>query len=139
MSQSKLSVQNVPKLATSISLLVLTAFALSLYLCRKSDVFPYAFLRTLVPEYPSHISNLSISYILYTTAGFVWIQQGVPFKFVRFLGIAILLANLIYEIWIPFINTPDIIDAAYGAVGTALGYLFLAMMRKYGVKTVNGV
>nr|WP_315472988.1 hypothetical protein [uncultured Undibacterium sp.] len=124
----------VPKIWASIGFILLVWSAIFLYIQRKSAAFPFHHLRQLLPDYPLHISNFSISYALYTTVGFMWLQMGSSFKYITYLGIAIVITNFIYELWIPFINTPDITDAVYGVIGSILGHLFLFYLKKYGMK-----
>ena len=59
--------------------------------------------------------------------------MGMKFRYVIVLGIALLLANLIYELFIPVLNTPDIVDAYFGFAGTILGFLFLFFVYKSGL------
>lgn len=61
-------------------------------------------------------------------------MQGVKFKYIIVLGIAFIASNLIYELFIDLLNTPDIIDAYYGLFGTCLAFLFLSLTYKYGFK-----
>ncbi|WP_130864153.1 hypothetical protein [Bacilliculturomica massiliensis] len=88
-------------------------------------------------EINSHISNLSLSLISYLAIGFTWILQGMKFKKIVMLGIVIIIANLLCETVMGFMNTPDIIDAVYGVVGTIIGFCFLALAERYGLDTVQ--
>lgn len=49
-------------------------------------------------------------------------------------GTVIVLANFIYELFLPFINTKDITDAYYRVAGAVMGCLFLLPASKYGLK-----
>ncbi len=84
-------------------------------------------------EINSHISNLSLSLIVYLGIGFTWTLQGIKFKKVFVLGIIIILANILCETVMGFMNTPDIIDAIYGVIGTIIGFCFLALSKRYGL------
>ncbi len=53
---------------------------------------------------------------------------------VAVLGILILLTNFIYEIWIPILNTCDIVDAYYGCVGVIAAFIFLMLTKGFGLK-----
>ena len=89
------------------------------------------------PVINSHISNLSLSILLYLTAGFGWLALGVKFRFIIFLGVFFVASNLICETVMGFINTADIIDAVYGIVGTAIGFAYLYITNKYGLVPIN--
>ncbi|MDL2301582.1 hypothetical protein LJC58_04415 [Lachnospiraceae bacterium OttesenSCG-928-D06] len=76
-------------------------------------------------EIHSHISNLSLSMIFYLGLGYSWLQNGVKFRLICGLGVFVVLANVICETLMGFMNTADIMDAVYGAVGTAMAFVFL--------------
>ena len=50
-------------------------------------------------------------------------------------GMVIILSNFIYEIFLPILNTTDIVDAVYGLVGTIISLIYLYIISKYGFKT----
>ncbi|MBS1745087.1 MAG: hypothetical protein JST21_02835 [Bacteroidetes bacterium] len=81
-----------------------------------------------------HVSNLSISYLIYSTVGYVWILMGVPLKSIVVLGCSILSANFVYEFWVPLLNTRDLADAWYGTTGTFIGFIFLLLTKMIGIK-----
>lgn len=74
-------------------------------------------------EINSHISNFALSLIFYLGVGFTWILQKMTFKKIIILGLFIIIANIICETVMGFMNTTDIIDAIYGIVGTLLGFV----------------
>ncbi|MCI6922947.1 MAG: hypothetical protein MR756_06225 [Oscillospiraceae bacterium] len=41
--------------------------------------------------------------------------------------------NIVYECFLPILNTPDIPDAVFGVIGVAVAYVFLIMLRKNGL------
>lgn len=88
-------------------------------------------------EINSHISNFSLSLLLYLAIGFTWILQGVRFAKIILLGIVIITAKVICETIMGFMNTPDIIDAVYGIAGTIISFCFLAVSRRYGLKIIS--
>lgn len=88
-------------------------------------------------EINSHISNFSLSLICYLAIGFTWILQGTKFKKVTVLGIIIIIANLLSETVMGFMNTPDIIDAVYGMIGTVTGFCVLVLSEKYGLDIIQ--
>lgn len=85
----------------------------------------------------SHISNLSLSMIFYLSIGNFWLLSGVRFRNITILGIAILLGNLVCETLMGFMNTADIIDAVFGAVGTFISFAYLLAAYKYGLIPVK--
>lgn len=89
------------------------------------------------PEINAHISNFSLSLILYLAIGFTWTLQGVKFKYVAGLGVLLILANILCETVMGFMNTPDILDAVYGVLGTILGFCFLAVSKRYGFNAIE--
>ncbi|GAB3341170.1 hypothetical protein GCM10027299_55180 [Larkinella ripae] len=91
-------------------------------------------LLTFQPDFYQHASNLCISYFLYSAIGYTWLLIGVSLRYLVLLGAAIIFANFIYESWIPILNTPDLLDAYYGAAGTSLGFLFLALAKRFGLR-----
>ncbi|MEO9144031.1 MAG: hypothetical protein ABI237_00610 [Ginsengibacter sp.] len=60
--------------------------------------------------------------------------MGISHKYIIGLGFSFLLANFIYELWIPIMNTRDIVDVWYGAAGTLIGFMFLFVAKKHGIK-----
>ncbi|MGU8944381.1 hypothetical protein ACV3VR_15020 [Clostridium perfringens] len=57
----------------------------------------------------------------------------VKFRYVIALGISLILGNFIYELFLSVINTKDIIDAIYGLAGCLLSFIYLVLMKKYGL------
>lgn len=88
-------------------------------------------------EIHSHISNLSLSLIAYLGIGQSWLLWGVRFRFIMFLGIAMIAGNVVCETLMGFMNTPDIIDAIYGIFGIVVTFIFLAITNKYGLVPNN--
>ena len=88
-------------------------------------------------EINSHISNLSLSLIFYLAIGFTWTLQGMKFTRVAALGGIIIIANILCETVMGFMNTPDIIDAIYGIIGTIIGFCFLFLSKRYGLNIIQ--
>ncbi|EEG74509.1 hypothetical protein CLOHYLEM_05171 [[Clostridium] hylemonae DSM 15053] len=88
-------------------------------------------------EINSHISNFALSLIFYLGVGFTWILQKMTFKKIIILGLFIIIANIICETVMGFMNTTDIIDAIYGIVGTLLGFCYLLLVNKYGLENIH--
>lgn len=81
----------------------------------------------------SHISNFSISMILYLYWGYIMVLNDTKFQYVIALGISLILVNFGYELFLSIINTKDIIDAIYGLAGCLLSFVYLVLMKKYGL------
>lgn len=128
----------IPKILTTVLFFLLLGLVMVLFAGRKSEFFRSDFLLGIMPEFYQHISNFAISYLLYAGIGYFWLMMGIKFKNIIFFGIVFLATNLIYELYLPILNTPDIIDAYYGFSGTLLGFGFLFFVKKYGLK-VNPV
>ena len=84
-------------------------------------------------EINSHVSNFSLSLLFYLAIGFSWTLQGISFKKIVVLGIVTMIANILCETVMGFMNTPDLIDAVYGIVGTIVSFCFLWASRKWGI------
>lgn len=89
-------------------------------------------------EIQSHISNLSLSMIVYIGIGYTWLLMGHKFFTIGILGVFLIIANLICETFMVFLNTPDMIDFIYGVIGIGIAFIFLFISHKYGfVETKN--
>lgn len=85
----------------------------------------------------SHMSNFSLSMLVYLSTGYMWLLFGVKFRYIVVLGVFLTIANFACEILMGFMNTPDIIDAIYGTIGTAVIFVFLFFTNKYGLIPKN--
>ncbi len=133
------SLKYVPKHTTSLTFFLLLGAVFIMFWGRKSEVLRSDFLLQQMPDFYQHISNFALSYLLYAGIGYFWLMMGVKFRFVIFFGIALLLANSIYELFLPVLNTPDIVDAYFGFAGTLLGFVFLFFVYRWGLKPNPGV
>ncbi|WP_028042098.1 hypothetical protein [Candidatus Stoquefichus massiliensis] len=88
-------------------------------------------------EINSHISNFALSLVFYLGVGYTWILQKITLKKIILLGLFIIIANIICETVMGFMNTTDIIDATYGIVGTLLGFCYLLVVNKYGLEIIH--
>lgn len=84
-------------------------------------------------EIQSHISNFSLSMLVYLFIGYMWLLFGVKFRIIVNLGVIMIIANFVCETLMGFMNTPDIIDAVYGTIGIAVTFVFLFVAQKYGL------
>ncbi len=132
------NIKYVPKHTTTLLFFLLFGLASVLFSGRKSDFLRPEFILELMPGFYGHISNFSLSYMLYAGIGYFWLMMGIKFRYIVFLGITILASNFIYELYIPILNTPDIIDAFFGVAGTILGFLFLFYVQKFGLRAYPG-
>lgn len=127
------NIKYLPKIFTAISFLLLLILFVVLFLGRKEVVLRPNWLLIQLPDFYQHASNLCISYIIYSTVGYAWLLIGVKMSNIIVFGSIILLANFIYELWIPILNTRDIIDAYYGCSGTIVAFVFLVLVKKFGL------
>lgn len=84
-------------------------------------------------EVTSHISNLSLSMMLYLYWGQMMLLYDVKFKYIILVGISLILGNFVYELFLSILNTKDIIDAIYGLIGCILSFSYLALTKKFGL------
>lgn len=124
----------VPKLIVILSYFILLGCVVILFWGRTKSFLRIDSLQDLFPDFYQHISNFSISYLLLSGIGFMWLLLGVKFKYITWLAIFISISNFVYELWISILNTPDIVDACYGLSGTVLAFLFLFITKNYGLK-----
>ncbi|HAT4283900.1 TPA: hypothetical protein I9088_001790 [Clostridium perfringens] len=65
--------------------------------------------------------------------GYIIILFDVKFRYVIVLGMSLILGNFVYELFLSVINTKDIVDAMYGLAGCLLSFVYLALLKKYGL------
>jgi hypothetical protein len=123
----------LPKLWAAITYLLLVLGALFLFMGRTVKTIKLDGLRSTFHDFYFHVSNFSISMLIYLTLGYVWLLIGLRIRAVILAGIVIILINFIYELFIPLLNTPDIVDAYYGLAGVVLSFLFLFFTYRYGL------
>lgn len=126
-----------PNIPAAISHLLLLFIAIWLFMGRKMLSLRPSFILETWPDFYLHVSNFSISYILLSSIGFLWVLMGMPRKFILMLGLLIAGVNVVYECWIPVLNTPDMVDAYYGLWGTASALCFLLLLQRYGTLAVT--
>ena len=88
-------------------------------------------------ERTSHISNFSLSLLVYLSIGSSWLTFGVKFRFVAILGVFMIVANFICETLLVFINTVDIVDAIYGTIGIILVFIYCYYVNNNGLIEIN--
>lgn len=110
---------------------ILVIFAGTLNLIRWMSVFSNVLV--INSEINSHISNYALSLLFYLAVGIQWIQSGEKFSYVIFLGIFLIIANIVCETLLDMVNTTDIVGAVYGVVGVFTSFVFLFVTKKYGL------
>lgn len=116
-----------------IGYLVLIFIGIALTLGRWYSVLDHGFV-IFNAEVHSHISNLSLSMIAYVGIGCSWLLYGTKFTFIMTLGALLIAGNFVCETLMGFMNTTDIVDAIYGAVGVLAAYIYLFFTNKYGLE-----
>ena len=124
----------VPRLWSAIAFLLLLLTSAALFAGRTVAWMRWPTLLQHVPDFYTHVSNLSISFMLLAGIGYAWLQAGTGMRWVAILAGVIALANVVYEGFIPILNTPDWIDAWYGLAGTAAALLFLWLVHRHGLR-----
>ncbi len=126
--------RHVPTLGATLLFFVMLGLAVVLFLGRKPGALRSAAIVERVPDFYTHVSNFSISYLLIAGIGYAWLMMGAGMKPVMWLVLAVAAANLVYEGFIPLLNTPDPIDAVYGLVGAALGLAVMGVIDRKGLR-----
>ena len=125
--------KRVPKPWAGIGYLLLLIVTFALFMGRSIPTLRSQAILGVAPDFYTHVSNFSISWLLYTAIGYQWLMSGAGLKPIVWLGVVMLLANIVYELFIPLLNTRDPVDAIYGVAGTALAFLVLWIMDRYGL------
>lgn len=128
------SLKYVPKIRTALSYPILLLVCVILFFGRNLKNLRINLFLNLVCDFYDHISNFSISLMIYATIGYVGIMFGSTLKHIIITGIVIILFNIIVEFLISFLNTPDKFDAIFGIFGVLFGFAFLVLIKNYGIK-----
>ena len=80
-----------------------------------------------------HITNFALCMMVLLIFGFVFICFGGKLKIITIVTTVIALIGVVYECFLPFLNTPDIWDAVFGVIGTAVAYIYLVMFKRNGL------
>ena len=120
-----------PKLFTTISFVTLYIICLILTVIRWVNIFNKNIL--VVNEIVnSHITNFTLSVMVCLIIGYLLLFAGKKYISNIIVGVLLVLANFIYEIFLPILNTTDIIDAVYGFVGVIISLIYLYFISRYG-------
>ena len=122
------------KLSTSISLVSIFIFCFILVVIRWINIFN-SYIFVINETINSHITNFTLSVLLCVLIGYLLQLFGKRYNSNIVVGMVIILSNFIYEIFLPILNTTDIVDAVYGLVGTIISLIYLYIISKYGFKT----
>lgn len=122
------------KLSTSISLVSIFIFCFILVVIRWINIFNSYFF-VINETINSHITNFTLSVLLCVLISYLLQLFGKKYNSNIIVGMVIILSNFIYEIFLPILNTTDIVDAVYGLVGTIISLIYLYIISKYGFKT----
>lgn len=125
----------IPRIPTALCFIVFLLLAIILFLGRKNEFLRPDIALQLSDDFYQHVSNLSLSYLIYSGIGYTWLLLGLHFRYIVALGALLVLTNFVYELWIPLLNVPDITDAYYGLTGTLLGFVFLIISKQFGLKS----
>lgn len=121
------------KLSTSISLVSIFIFCFILVVIRWINIFN-SYIFVINETINSHITNFTLSVLLCVLIGYLLQLFGKKYNSNIVVGMVIILSNFIYEIFLPILNTTDIVDAVYGFVGTVISLIYLYIISKYGFK-----
>ena len=119
------------KNSTTISLITIFTLSFILIIIRWINIFNKNIL-VISKEINSHITNFNISLMLCTLIGYLLLCYRKKYWIIVIVGLVIISINLIYETIFPFINTVDLIDAVYGAVGVIISLIYLLFINKKG-------
>lgn len=126
-----------PKTWVTLLYLFTIAIALCLHLFKKNLLVNNDLSGMYGTEISLHISNFSISYILILAAGYIWLLYGSPLYWVYIFTVLVIAVNFIYELFLPLLNTPDILDAFYGLPGSVLACIVLVLIKQKGLVPKN--
>ena len=132
----KITAKYSPKKTFTIGFKILLCIGILLAIGRWFSIFNNGFV-IINAEIHSHVSNLSLSMIVYLGIGYSWLLSGVKFRFIVILGVFLITSNFICETLMGFMNTTDIIDAVYGTIGIAIVFVFLFVTNKNVLIPIN--
>ena len=116
---------------TTTSLLSIFALCFLLVIIRWINIFNEdVYVISVAINY--HITNFTLSLMMCTLIGYLLLLVGKKYVSTIMVGILLIVVNFIYEIFLPILNTTDIIDALYGLVGVVISLVYLYFIYKYG-------
>ena len=122
---------NKTKPGTTISLVIVFTVCMVLTVIRWLDIFN-ADIYVINETVNSHITNFTLSLLLCTFIGYLLLSAGKKYISNAVIGILLIIANFIYELLFPVLNTRDVIDALYGLAGVTVSLIYLFVISRYG-------
>lgn len=122
---------NKTKPGTTISLVIVFTVCMVLTVIRWLDIFN-ADIYVINETVNSHITNFTLSLLLCTFIGYLLLSAGKKYISNAVIGILLIIANIIYELLLPVLNTRDVIDALYGLAGVTVSLIYLFVISRYG-------
>ena len=122
---------NKTKQGTTISLVIVFTVCMVLTVIRWLDIFN-ADIYVINETVNSHITNFTLSLLLCTFIGYLLLSAGKKYISNAVIGILLIIANFIYELLLPVLNTMDVIDALYGLAGVTVSLIYLFVISRYG-------
>lgn len=112
--------------------LCLIIFDAFLMLCRwLGHIVPNV---RLLPDFLlDHITNFALCMLLLLIFGITVLSFGGKLRSITAAALIMSVLNIVYECFLPILNTPDIPDAVFGVIGVAVAYVFLIILRKNGL------
>ena len=112
--------------------LCLIVFDAFLMLCRwLGHIVPNV---RLLPDFLlDHITNFALCMLLLLIFGITVLSFGGKLRSITAAALIMSVLNIVYECFLPILNTPDIPDAVFGVIGVAVAYFFLIIIRKNGL------
>lgn len=112
--------------------LCLIVFDAFLMLCRwLGHIVPNV---RLLPDFLlDHITNFALCMLLLLIFGITVLSFGGKLRSITAAALIMSMLNIVYECFLPILNTPDIPDAVFGVIGVAVAYVFLIILRKNGL------
>lgn len=80
-----------------------------------------------------HITNFALCMMVLLIFGFVVLCYGGKLIVVTIATILITVLGIVYECFLPFLNTPDMWDAVFVVAGTVVAYIYLVMLKRNGL------
>ena len=122
---------NKTKPGTTISLVIVFTVCMVLTVIRWLDIFN-ADIYVINETVSSHITNFTLSLLLCTFIGYLLLSAGKKYISNAVIGILLIIANFIYELLLPVLNTRDVVDALYGLAGVTVSLIYLFVISRYG-------
>lgn len=125
--------KNKQKLWVTISLLAVYILCFVLVAVRWINIFNKN-IYVINESVNSHITNFTLSVLLCTLIGYFLFLSGKKYRYTLMIGFLVIASNFIYEMFLPVLNTTDILDACYGLAGVVMSLVYLYFVGKYGLE-----